>query len=144
MSHQKEKDIATKRHANEITNPIIEKEIKTLAREGEIACALAFEIAKTINVTAKDIGLNLDLSGIRINKCQLGLFGYKPEKKIVSPLDSIDQNLRDAIKEKLVDGRLPCKSAWDIALMLGITKITVSRACEAMKIKIKPCQLGAF
>jgi len=144
MTHQKEKDIAAKRQANEIPNPVIEKEIKAHAREGEIPCAVAFEIAETLNIAAKDVGLNLDLLNIRINKCQLGLFGYKPQKKLTTPLDIVDQSLKDAINGKLIEGRLPCKSAWDIASALGIPKMTASRACESMKIKIKPCQLGAF
>ena len=31
-----------------------------------------------------------------------------------------------------------------IARELGVSKMSVSAACEAMSIKIKPCQMGAF
>jgi len=49
-----------------------------------------------------------------------------------------------AIRAALVDRRLPCASAWDIAKTFGVRKMVVSAACEALGIKIKPCQLGAF
>jgi len=44
----------------------------------------------------------------------------------------------------MVDERLPCAAAWDIAAQAGISKMALSAACEALGIKIKPCQLGAF
>jgi len=80
-------------------------------------------------------------------KCQLGLFGYLPEKKIIKPQNTENQDLKDAIRNALVDGKLPCKDAWDIgdiASEFKIRKMTISSIVEAMKIKIKPCQIGAF
>jgi hypothetical protein len=44
----------------------------------------------------------------------------------------------------LVDGRLPCAEAWRIADERNLKKMDVSSAVEALEIKIKPCQLGAF
>jgi hypothetical protein len=81
---------------------------------------------------------------LRLVKCQLGLFGYQPEKKIVKPALSVGANVEEAILAGLVNGRLPCKTAWDISQQLGIHKMKVSAACDAMGIKIRPCQLGAF
>jgi hypothetical protein len=49
-----------------------------------------------------------------------------------------------AIKEALVDGKLSCESAWEIARRFDASKMKVSSVCEQLKIKIKPCQLGAF
>jgi hypothetical protein len=80
----------------------------------------------------------------KLTKCQLGLFGYQPDKKIVKPQDSINSEMKDAISAGLVHGRLSCQRAWDIASRLHVRKMTVSSACEAMGIKIKDCQLGAF
>ncbi len=36
-------------------------------------------------VALAEIGVTLDLLEIRIGKCQLGLFGYKPVSKAVAP-----------------------------------------------------------
>jgi hypothetical protein len=77
-------------------------------------------------------------------KCQLGLFGYTPKKKIVTPQDTTNQDLKNAIQKALVDERLPCISAWEIAARFQISKLTVSSIGEAIGVKIKPCQLGAF
>jgi hypothetical protein len=90
------------------------------------------------------IGAAADRLGIRLVKCQLGLFGYSPQKKIVQAPAAADPALETAIREKLENGRLACRHAWEIAAALHVPKMAVSAACEAMQIKIKPCQLGAF
>jgi len=54
------------------------------------------------------------------------------------------EDLKDAISDALIQGRLSCKNAWDIASRFKVHKMKVSGACEAMGIKIKHCQLGAF
>jgi hypothetical protein len=72
------------------------------------------------------------------------LFGYQPEKKIVKPAASLEPELEKTILGGLVNERLPCRTAWEIAEQQGIQKMRVSAACDAMGIKIKPCQLGAF
>jgi hypothetical protein len=81
---------------------------------------------------------------VRLNKCQLGLFGYKPQKKIVQPGTAPDTGVLEALRESLVDERLPCERAWEIARRFGLRKMAVSAICESEGIKIKPCQLGAF
>ncbi len=80
---------------------------------------------------------------IRLTKCQLGLFGYTPEKKIVKPAAEVNDTLKAAIEGAMVDERLPCAAAWDIAAQAGISKMALSAVCEALGIKVKPCQLGA-
>jgi hypothetical protein len=72
------------------------------------------------------------------------LFGYQPKKKIVKPQYIINADVKDAVSAALVQGRLSCQHAWDISSRLHVSKMTVSSACEAMEIKIKDCQLGAF
>jgi hypothetical protein len=56
----------------------------------------------------------------------------------------VSTKLEKAIRGALADGWLPCLTAWKIADGMGIARMEVSSACEALKIKIKPCQLGAF
>ena len=74
----------------------------------------------------------------------MGLFGYKPDKKIVIPVKTTNQNLKNTITDNLVEGKLACKIAWDIASRFKVNKMTVSGICEGMNIKINKCQLGAF
>lgn len=114
------------------------------AREGELPCAVAFKLASELSRPPADIGAAADRLGIRLVKCQLGLFGYSPEKKIVQAAPAADPALETAIREKLENGRLACRRAWEVAVAFQVPKLAVSAACEAMQIKIKPCQLGAF
>ena len=66
------------------------------------------------------------------------------QEKKVKPVDSVSPELEKAIREGLVDNRLPCEVAWEIAKKSGISKMDVSSACEALEIKISSCQLGTF
>jgi hypothetical protein len=90
------------------------------------------------------VGKAADLMNFKLIKCQLGLFGYQPQKKIVKPRDSIKEDIKNAVSSALGQGRISCKDAWDIASRLNVSKMTVSSACETMGVKIKNCQLGAF
>jgi hypothetical protein len=105
---------------------------------------VAFEIAESEGIPPLEVGAAADLMEIPIVKCRLGLYGYKPDKKIVKPAPQVDSGLESALKESLVDGRLPCAAAWAVAEKFGIGKMDVSAACETLGIKIRPCQLGSF
>lgn len=125
-------------------NNLIDKEILNRAADNELSCSAAFEIAGKLNIPAKDIGEAADRLKVRLVKCQLGLFGYKPDKKIVKATEQVSAELKAAISNCLEDGRISCIKAWGVAAQLKIQKLPVSCACEALKIKIKECQLGAF
>jgi hypothetical protein len=118
--------------------------VKARAVEDEIPCAVAFEMARESKTGPAEVGTAMDLLEMRIGKCQLGLFGYGQRKKITVPAESVSPDLADMIQASLVGGRLACKSAWEIAKGLGVTKMAVASACEALKIRISDCQLGAF
>jgi hypothetical protein len=135
----------SKKHgSDEQPNAAIKIEIEKTGKNNELPCALAFKIAESLGVSPAEVGKTADLIGFELVKCQLGLFGYRPDKKIVKPKETAPQALKDAISAALVNGRLPCKSAWDIAGRFDVPKMNLSGVCEAMNIKIKPCQLGAF
>ena len=112
---------------------------------GCIACKIAHAIAAELNIAPSLVGIAIDLQNVRIKACQLGLFGYGKEKKIVSGQETeVDAELEAAIRNKLDDGRLSCADAWHIAGDIGIARLEIGRACEALKIKINQCQIGAF
>jgi hypothetical protein len=144
MSREHSSNFAKKHKDGAELDPSIKEAVLNRSKEEELPCAVAFEIAKELAVEPADVGKTVDLLNIRLSKCQLGLFGYKPEKKIIKPQDTDNQDLKDAITNATVDGRLPCKDAWEIASDFNIGKMTVSGVADAMGIKIKPCQLGAF
>ncbi len=129
-----------------IANPDAEIQSKIMqrAKEGELACAVAFDAAAKLGISPAEVGQYTDRAKLRLVKCQLGLFGYQPEKRIVKPVDSVSPELETAIRNELVNDRLPCKSAWALAKKFGVRKMAISGACETLGIKIKPCQLGAF
>ena len=135
----------TRKHeSGAVVDPVVRDVLLKRASVGELPCAVAFEIAKELGVLPDVVGRAADLLELRLVKCQLGLFGYRPEKSIVKPAASVSAELERTILAGLVNDRLPCKTAWDIARQLGIQKMKVSAACDAMRIKIAPCQLGAF
>ena len=97
-----------------------------------------------LNVSPADVGTAIDLLEVRITQCQLGLFGHGKEKNIPPLPDKIDSEVESAINSSLADGRLPCSTAWEISKRFKMSKPMVAAICEKMKIKISPCQLGAF
>ena len=135
----------SKKHSDERKiDPGMASAVEDKASDKKITCAAAFKIVDTCKTTADEVGFTLDMLEIRIIRCQMGIFGYEPEKKAVKPMDSVPDELERAIRDKLVNERLTCASAWEIAGSLKIPKMRVSSACETLGIKIKPCQLGAF
>ena len=119
--------------------------IRAKLTAGELACADAERISGENGVTMAEVGRTTDLLEIRIGRCQLGLFGYDaPGGRVVKPADGVDAGLESAIRGRLSDGKLPCRAAWEIAAERKIPRLNVCSACEALKIKVKPCQLGAF
>ena len=81
---------------------------------------------------------------IRIRKCQLGLFGYQPEKRIIKPAPQVPAALSETLKASSPRGRIACRAVWQIAEKFSISRLEAAAACEAMDLKITPCQLGAF
>jgi len=139
-----EKDFAKKHPPDRKVDARVAEAVKTRAREGEIPCAVAFSIAEETGVPPEEVGFTMDMLGIRAVKCQLGLYGYTPNKRIVKPAERVEPDLEKAIRGALIGGRLPCAAAWELAERFGLRKMEVSSACESLGIKISSCQLGSF
>ncbi|MDD5713204.1 MAG: hypothetical protein PHY31_10685 [Smithellaceae bacterium] len=144
MTHYDEGHYGTKRTADLVPKEEVVRLVKQRATDGAMKCSGATRIAEELGVSMGDVGATLDLLKVRITHCQLGLFGYSPEKKVVKAAAVVEPDLEKAIREGLVGGKLPCATAWAIATRLGIPKMAVSSACETLQFKVKPCQLGAF
>ena len=144
MIQQEDKKFAQKHESSTRLNEEIKNQIKRRAKNSELPCAVAFKIAAELNVSPAEVGKTADLLEVMLTKCQLGLFGYTPEKKIVRPEAAENPDLTSAIQDARVGGNLSCENAWEIARRFDVSKMKISSVCEQLKIKIKPCQLGAF
>ncbi|HOO89767.1 MAG TPA: hypothetical protein PLA74_02985 [Syntrophales bacterium] len=144
MTHEDAGHYAAKHAAGTTPAPEIAEAIKSKSKEGRITCAAAHKIAGDLQTAPAEVGVAMDLMEMRLNKCQLGLFGYSPERRIVKPASEVSPELEAAIRKSAVDGRIPCLASWEIAKDFGIAKMDISCACEALGIKVSSCQLGAF
>jgi len=144
MTHEDKGHFSKKHPSHRKVKPEIADILKKQLSDGEISCAAAHKVASDLGESPAEIGFTLDFLEASIAKCQLGLFGYRPEKKIVKPAGTVPKTLENAIQEHLKNGRLSCESAWKIAGKLDLKRMAVASACETLEIKMSPCQLGAF
>ena len=144
MTHEDAGHYAAKHPPGTKLNPKIAAALKEMARDGEISCAATHKIARDLRLDPLEAGVAIDLLEYRIKKCQLALYGYIPNKKIVRPADTVSPELAKAIRAATDQGRLSCLACWQLAKALGFSKMDVAAACEALEIKICRCQLGAF
>jgi hypothetical protein len=143
MTHKDTGHYAGKRRGMEL-NETIAARIKEKLSENRISCAEAHSIAVELNKDPAEVGTAIDLLEVRISGCQLGLFGHGKEKNIPVVSDKLNPEVESAVKASLIAGRLPCSVAWEISKRFSISKPMIAGVCEKMKIKIAPCQLGAF
>ena len=144
MTHHDAGHYAAKHPQGTPIDPKIESALTTKLSDKHISCAAAHALAAELSVSPAQMGLTIDLMEARIIKCQLGLFGYSPQKKIVQPASSVSPELQSRLEARLVDNHITCLRCWEMATELSLKKIDIAAACEALGMKIKPCQLGAF
>ena len=142
MTHSDAENYAAK-HQDRSIPAELKKLISSIATENRLSCSQAHQIAAENKFSPKDVGRAADLMEIRLNGCQLGLFGHGHEEKIKAATD-LNPELEKALRKNLQDGKLPCLAAWRIADEFKLAKTAITAACEAADIKITPCQLGAF
>ena len=66
------------------------------------------------------------------------------EKKYVKARFNYIKAAEKALKSEAGSGAIACKDVWELAVRFKVSKMAVSAGCEALGIKVKPCQLGAF
>jgi hypothetical protein len=124
--------------------------------DGRLPCNRAFAIAQSLDVDPLQVGLTANEAGIRISRCQLGLFGYGPKTegkhKIVHPMDEVPERLAARLRTEAEscsqaqagEKGITCRAIWRAADGLGYRRIEASSAVEAMGLKVSRCQLGCF
>ncbi len=136
------REIYASKHFKKEINSIVAREITESVTNDCISCKKSHYISDNLVINIKTIGFNIDLLEIKINRCQLKLFGCSNSKR--KPIKIINSTLKLQILKKERNGKLKCKDAWNIAEMMNIKKNHVSAACETLGIRISSCQLGAF
>jgi len=144
MTHEHKGHFSKKHSPDRKVRERVKAAVQTKVTDGATACAVAFEIAESLGAPPEEVGFTLDALEVKVTKCQLGLFGYSPDKRIVKPAQRVPPDLEKAIRGALVKDRLPCASAWALAEKRRLKKMEISSACEGLGIKIGPCQLGTF
>ena len=133
-----------KKHPGAQLNQALAQLILQASSNGRLACANAHRLAKAQNCLPKEIGIQADLLELRVAQCQLGLFGYDQGKKNFNPDAGITPELKYRIFDAQSDGRIDCKTCWEIAKEFKISRLTMGSVCERLEIRIKSCQLGLF
>lgn len=144
MTHEDKGKYFKKHPEGSTVDDDLKKEILEQVKNNNMSCKKAEEIAGELGFTLEETGMAIDLLNINITKCQLGLFGYGETKKIVQAAKEVAPELKENIESAMQDEKLSCTAAWEIAKKLNIPRMKVCAACEALEIKIKSCQLGAF
>jgi hypothetical protein len=144
MTNEQSGKYSKKHPAGTQVDVSLKETILQRARDNKISCTESETIARSGAARMEEIGVALDMLNIGITKCQLGLFGFSDRQKRVNAAESVGSQLESAIREAMTGQWLSCKDAWDLAYRLTLPRMDISAACEYLKIKIKPCQLGAF
>lgn len=145
LTHKDEGHYAGKHHYHVTLDQTLTEAIKRRSSEGKVSCAAAFTVARELKMKPSEVGEALDLLEIKVVKCQLGLFGYqKRPRLVVQPAEEVPLELEKALRAGLVNGRLSCAAAWSIAKRFNMPKMTITAACESLKLRLAQCQLGTF
>jgi hypothetical protein len=143
MTHLDTGHYATK-HSNQKITEELRQQVTATADNNRLSCSKAHQLAQTTGFSPAEIGRTADLLEIRLSGCQLGLFGQSRKKEKIEATPEPGAELREALLTGHKDNRLSCLDAWTIADRLNLKKTEITAACETLKIKISPCQLGAF
>ncbi len=143
MTHLDTGNYAAK-HSDQTILQELKQQMTETAQNGRLSCSKAHQLAQATGLSPAEVGRAADLLGLRLTGCQLGLFGQSREKNIVAAQSPPSPELQEALQQALTGQKLACLESWQIADRFNLKKTEITAACEALKIKISPCQLGAF
>ena len=98
MTHEDAPKYSAKHPAGTPRDPAVADALGDKAVDGTITCADAFDVAADLKVSPSAIGKTADLLEYRITRCQLGLFGFSPHKKIVEPAKEASAEVREQLE----------------------------------------------
>jgi hypothetical protein len=126
------------------SNQIPDKEIQASLVNGRLPCAVAFKMARRLDVTPRMVGDKANELKIRIIDCQLGCFGV--EKATRPALDDMEiaTALAEELRASMINRQLPCTAAFEVARKLKVSRKGVGDAATKLNIRLIDCQLGCF
>ena len=143
--HQDEGNYKGKHPEGSTPDENVRKVLETKIKNERISCSAAHQAAAEASVSPAEIGIVLDLLEVRINGCQLGLFGHKGDKgKAELKMPENPEKLISAVLTASQDGAIGCAELWAAAAESGFSRHEAAAVCDGHKIKIGRCQLGAF
>ncbi|MFC1958380.1 hypothetical protein ACFLV6_00435 [Chloroflexota bacterium] len=122
----------------------LESEVQASLVDDYLPCSIALEVARKLKVAPKAAGDVANRLGIKVIDCQLGCFGREKAAPYEPDGEAINETVAEGIKGHLVDGRLPCASAFKLGRELRVSLKEISDVANRLKIKIFNCQLGCF
>ena len=126
--------------------PDVSKEIRESLIEDRLTCVHAHRLAERLGVAPREIGEEASRLGVRISRCQLGLFGYQDfgDKRLISVIGELPASLKERFDVRVDGDRLSCQAAWEIASELGLPRSLIGTAADRAGVRIRDCQLGCF
>lgn len=126
-----------------------EKMRSGLDENGQLPCEKAHGIADELGVSPRSIGDRATESGIKISRCQLGMFGYTAKKSVpgfrkVQTLDTVPAEVEAAVRRTAENGKIACADLWRIGTSMNVSRIEMGNTAETMSLKVISCQLGCF
>ncbi len=123
---------------------MLANELEASSANGRFSCAVAFKMARKLNIIPRMVSDKANELKIRIISCQLGCFEI--EKAAHNDLEGIQiaARLREEIQTSLINRQLPCGIAFQIAKKLKVGRRQVGDTATKLNIKIVDCQLGCF
>ncbi len=118
--------------------------IQAESRDGKMSCPAVLKISEKLNISKSEAGYYVDYLGLRLAKCQIGLFGHGEKGKLIRMLEDPDENIKIQIESLLEGKSLSCENVFTIAKKQNVSQVTVGSVCQSIGVKIKKCQIGAF
>ena len=126
------------------TGQALVEEINASLMEGRLPCPVAFKVARKLDVKLELVGNKADELGIKVSNCQLGCFGKEKATHEELRDMQIAPAVAEAVQASLVSGKIPCKTAHDLARKLKVGRRKVGDTASKLNIKVSDCQLGCF
>ncbi len=117
--------------------------LRPFIHNNRITCKSAHDAAQALQVSPGQMGPMLDSLGCKVERCQLGLFGYGRKKKL-DPEISLSETLNSSLSAAQKDNCISCLTCWNLADNLFVSRLEIGSACEKKQLRIRPCQLGIF
>lgn len=129
---------------------LAEKKLKdNLDENDQLPCKEAHGIAEEFGVSPKSIGDLVTESGLKICRCQLGLFGYAEKKNMpgfrkVHRMGSVPAEVEAEVRKAVQKNKIACVELWRIGTSMNVPRTEMGNTAETLSLKVSPCQLGCF